>query len=466
MIHTTTGSRPEDGKPGYEYGAGTHLNPNVTWWDQCGPFLTYMARCQHLLRQGLFVADVLFYNGDWAPNLVPAKHTHPGLGKGYDYDVCNEEVLLTRLSVNDGRIALPDGMSYRILVLPDTEKMPVPVLQKLEKLVSEGAIVVGPKPSTDPGLKNHPACDDEVKQIAARLWGNINGEDVTENIYGKGRVYHGITPREVLQKIGTAPDVVVADDKAYIDFIHRTSEAAEIYFLLNRKRDAVTTDVTLRVQEGRPLLLNAVSGQAHKLADVAAGGTATKIRLEFQPREAYFVVFPKSKTVAVDKLASAFADYHTVQTLSGPWTVNFDPEWGGPESVEFADLIDWSKHSNPNIRDYSGSATYTTHFNAAEDASSPLYLDLGAVHVVADVMLNGIHLGTVWTAPWRIELPAGLKGENTLEIKVTNLWPNRLIADAALPEEQRLTRTNIEFKPDAPLLPSGLLGPVTLQRQE
>ena len=124
-IHTSTATRPKDGKPGYEYGAGTHFNPNVTWWEKSGPFFDYIARSQYLLRSGKFVADVLFYNGDWAPNLVEQKHVDPALGKGYDYDVCNEEVLLTRLSVKNGRLTLPDGMSYRVLVLPDTERMPL-----------------------------------------------------------------------------------------------------------------------------------------------------------------------------------------------------------------------------------------------------------------------------------------------------------------------------------------------------
>lgn len=125
VIHCTTATRPEDGKPGYEYGAGTHFNPNVTWWDKSGALLAYFGRCQHLLQEGRFVADVLYYNGDWAPNRVQPKHVDPSLGPGYDYDACNAEALLTRLSIQDGRITLPDGMSYRLLVLPDSKRMAV-----------------------------------------------------------------------------------------------------------------------------------------------------------------------------------------------------------------------------------------------------------------------------------------------------------------------------------------------------
>jgi hypothetical protein len=164
VIHTSTAQRPKDGKPGYEYGAGTHFNPNVTWWNQSPGFLSYIARCQSLLQAGRFVADVLFYNGDWAPNIVEPKHIDTSLGKGYDYDACNTEVFLTRLSVKEGRIVLPDGMSYKILVLPDTKKMPVDVAEKIRDLVKAGATIAGPKPERTPGLKNYPASEEYLSQ--------------------------------------------------------------------------------------------------------------------------------------------------------------------------------------------------------------------------------------------------------------------------------------------------------------
>ena len=228
-----TCQKPSEGKPGLEFGAGTHFNPNVTWWNQtAGPWVSYINRCQTMLQSGLFVADVLYYNGDWAPNLVGPKHVPAGLGKGYDYDVCNEEVLLTRLSVKDGKIVLPDGMSYRMLVLPATTKMPATVAQKLLELVQAGATVIGPKPLTDPGLKNHPQCDDEVKKIGEELWGGKTG---------KGRVFESKTEREVLLTDSILPDFEAAGAKdTFIDFIHRTTSEAEIYFLANRKKRVLT----------------------------------------------------------------------------------------------------------------------------------------------------------------------------------------------------------------------------------
>lgn len=480
IIHTTTGSRPEDGKPGYEYGAGTHFNPNVTWWNQSGAFLRYLARCQHLLREGLFVADVLYYNGDWAPNLVPARHLNPSLGRGYDYDVCNEEVLLTRLAVRDGRLVLPDGMSYRILVLPDTDRMPVAVLRKIRDLVREGAVVVGPPPDRDSGLRDYPACDREVRRLAKEVWGDCDGHLVTSHRYGRGRVFWGIPQREVLQECGVPPAFEVEDETAAVDFIQRSSDVAEIFYLLNRKKKAQRSVCTFRVEGRRPWLLDPVTGESRPLPDHEPRGERTAVPLEFLPREAYFIVFPRVESARQDGADSAsarrgnFPRFRPLLTLEGRWTVRFDPKWGGPESAEFDALTDWSTHPDAGIRHYSGTATYVKTFDAPAGAgraegvegAASLVLDLGTVHSIADVRLNGRLLGTVWTSPWRIRLPEGLKPEgNDLEIAVTNTWPNRLIGDAALPPEKRFTNTNIEFKPDTPLQPAGLLGPVTVMAE-
>ena len=234
VLHTSTSSRPDDGVPGYEYFAGTHFNRNVTWWEQSGAWLTYIARCQYLLQQGLFAADVCYYSGDNAPNFVEPKHVDPSLGPGYDYDVCNAEVLLTRMSVTNGKIVLPDGMSYRLLVLPDRKTMPVEVLKKVQQLVEAGATVVGPRPERDPGMRDYPRCDEEVRRIAAGLWGEVDGKNVTQRRVGLGRIVWGRRLREVLQADGVGPDFEHSGKDASIDFIHRTAGAAEIYFVANR----------------------------------------------------------------------------------------------------------------------------------------------------------------------------------------------------------------------------------------
>lgn len=448
LVHTSTATRPEDGKPGYEYGAGTHFNPNVTWWSHSAPFLTYIARCQYLLQQGLFVADVLYYNGDVAPNIVAPKHTDPSLGKGYDYDVCNEEVLLTRLSVKNGRIVLPDGMSYRLLVLPDDKRMPVPVIEKIRELVNAGATVAGPKPGQDPGLHNFPSSDATVRRIAEEVWASP-------------RVHAGITVREILLNAGVQPDFAYDDPDAFIDFIHRRDGDTEIYFIANRNNRPEKVQATFRVANRQPVLWDAVTGERRALRVSGTASGSTTVPLEFEPFQSMFIIFSgplKQKGGGVN-----FPAVRELQEFKGAWNVQFDTEWGGPASVVFPELMDWTQHPDEGIRYYSGSATYVREFDmdVMAPAGTKVLLDLGTVKNIASVKLNGEDLGIVWTFPWRVDISKALKAKgNRLEVEVINLWPNRLIGDARLPAEQRLTHTNITLKKDAVLLPSGLLGPV------
>jgi len=470
MIHCSTLAREEDGKPGYEYYAGTHFNPNVTWWPQVGPFLTYLARCQHLLRQGRFVADVLYYTGDGAPNVAVPKHVDPALGRGFDYDVCNAEVLLERVAVRDGRIVLPDGMSYRLLVLPDDPRMPVEVAAKIRALVAAGATVVGPRPERDPGLRNFPACDAEVRRLAAEVWGDCDGRAVKTHAFGRGRVFWGETLREILRADGVGPDFEPAPaEGGTLDFIHRRTDEADIYFVANLQPRAVALDCAFRARGGAPEIWDPVTGEARAVRSFRTTDTQTILPLEFAAHQSFFVVFPKSPAprVAVPEarggLRANFPAFTSAGELTGAWTVKFDPHWGGPAEAAFAQLDDWTTRPEFGIRHYSGTATYVKRFDVPAGAKGRLFLDLGVVKNIASVRLNGRNLGVVWTAPWRVEVtdvvrPTG----NELEIDVTNLWPNRLLGDRGLPPTERLTRTNIQLAPDARLLPSGLLGPVRL----
>ncbi|HWL17548.1 MAG TPA: glycosyl hydrolase [Opitutus sp.] len=468
VFHTSTATRPEDGKPGYEYGAGTHFNPNLTWWEQSGAFLDYLGRCQHLLQAGVFVADVLYYNGDWAPNIVPPKHVPPDLGPGYDYDVCNTEVLLTRLAVKGGRLVLPDGMSYRALVLPESETMPVEVARRLRELVAAGATVVGAPSQRDPGLRNYPQSDADVRAIAAELWGATNGETRQESRFGRGRVIRGKPVRAVLAADGVEPDFTFDAAAGSLDFIHRTADGAEIYFVVNRNARTDVVACTFRVAGLQPELWDPVTGARRDATEFTTTATTTTVSLRFAPHQSWFVVFRQPLRPSATQVPN-FAATTVVQTLRGAWSVRFDPQWGGPAEVEFPSLTDWTLSLDEGIRFYSGTATYLKrfHLEASPAAGERWLLDLGRVHNLAEVRLNGVKLGVVWTAPWQIDLGTALRaGENQLEIDVVNLWPNRLIGDKYLPAAQKLTRTNIPLKDDARLLPSGLLGPVSLLREQ
>jgi len=492
---TTTCQRPDYGKPGFEYRAGTHFNPNVTWWDQAaGPFLDYVNRCQALLQSGLFVADVLYYNGDWAPNLVGVKHTPKDLGKGYSYDVCNAEVLLTRLSVKDGRLVLPDGMSYRLLVLPDSARMPVEVIEIVEQLVNAGATIVGPKPQSDPGLKHYPRCDEAVRRIAGKLWGNVDGKSKTMNAAGKGRVFYGTTPRQILQSDGIDPDLSIAgSSEALIDWIHRVSDGEDVYFLANRRDTPEQLDMTFRQKGRQPELWDPVSGTMRDLPEFVEKDGLTSVPLSFEPHGSMFIVFRKPVKASGSRNGRNTPELKVVKEIKGPFAVQFDFDWFYPTDnlagdqakglFVFEELTDWTKHSVPAVKFFSGTAIYRTEFEfeGVEKEAGSLVLDLGVVNASASVRLNGVDLGVVWCAPWQIDVSRALKpGVNQLEVEVVNVWANRIAGDAGLPEAQRRTRTNKDrynldnwprgrrlrrTEKEAKLAPSGWLGPVKLMHR-
>lgn len=455
--HEFVCSPAEQGVPGIQYFAGTHLNPNVTWWAKSEPFFSYINRCQFLLQQGLFVADACYYYGDHVPNFAQHKRTDPAnVLPGYDYDVITEEALLTRASVQDGRIVLPDGMSYRLLVLRDHKAISLAVLRKVQELVEAGATVVGPKPAEAMSLRDS---DAEVQQIADALW-------------DAGRVVAGKTARDVLLDVGVQPDFEYrgGDDETDLDYIHRRDGSTEIYFVANRNKRAETVACTFRVAGKVPELWDAVSGNRRFATAFTEAEGRISLPLEFAPCGSWFVVFrePSGRHPATTQTNAT--SYATRSELSGPWQVTFDPAWGGPGTVEFPDLVSWLERDEPGITFYSGTAVYRKTLELADDSQGPaggqpLWLDLGDVRELAEVKVNGQSCGIVWSPPFRVDIGGAVKpGANQLEIEVVNFWPNRIIGDDGLPPEQRLTRTNIrKLTKDTQRMESGLFGPVTLQ---
>ena len=503
MLHQATCQPPSDGKPGYEFCAGQHFTPNITWWEQSPAFFTYLSRCQYMLQQGKFVGDVCFYLGERPPLLAPPKYDIPTLGPGYDCDYSNPDVLLNRMSVKNGRITLPDGMSYRLLVLqnctspsPEVAKqvgsyqglsvspipsnaMSLPVIKKLREMITAGATVIGSPPDISAELKNYPQCDEQVGKIAAEIWGDLDGKTRTERRLGKGRIIWGKTPKEVLLADGIAPDFTFpgqTENPGPFDYIHRTSGDAEIYFVINRTNQRQTRDFTFRVAGKQPEIWDAVSGKTVMAKAFRQTNTATTLPLELDAFSSYFIVFRKPVALSAKiSVGSNFPKLAEVRELGGPWTAAFDPNWGGPAKARFPELISWTKRPEDGIRYYSGTATYSKNFdlgkNAGENAKlikkdKRLFLDLGAVRNVAVVRLNGKKLGILWCAPWRVEITGAVKPTgNLLEVDIINLWANRVIGDLNLPKEKRLTKTHDAFRFDmlrgsTPLLESGLLGPV------
>jgi alpha-L-rhamnosidase len=457
------------GLPGQEYFAGTHFNPNVTWWNLSAAFVRYLNRVQFMSQRGRVVADALYYYGDHAPNVAGLKEADPArVLPGYDYDITNEEVLLTRLSVQAGRVELPHGNSYRLLVLPDHKVLSLDALKKVRELVRGGATVLGAKPERTVSLVGYPQCDAEFKRLADEVWGPAT-EQVGEHRFGQGRVVWGLTGREWFQKEGWLPDfeVSAAPPLASFDNIHRTIGDADYYFVSSQNRDPQGVDLAFRSSGRRPELWDPLTGRVRDAAAFTQKGGRTYLPLEFDPYGSIFVVFRKPISPQEQGTGARNSQvYETATTVNGPWDVRFDPKWGAPELVRFDELASWTARPEEGIRHYSGTAVYRTRFDYARAAETArLAIDLGDVRDVgvARVILNGEELGITWSPPFRLEIPGRLKPrDNDLQIEVANSWRNRLVGDRDLPEDRRYTRTNITIRKEWPLLDAGLLGPVRI----
>jgi len=472
-LHTAAHNPAATDRPGWVYHAGTHAGPNTAWWPKAKPWLAYLSRCSYLLQQGLFVADVCYYYGDQGFNFVPPKHVDPSLGYGYDYDVTNAEVLLTRMSVKDGRLVLPDGLGYELLVLPEREDMDLAVLKRVEQLVQAGATVVGPKPTRSNGLGEYPRRDAEVRKIADRLWGPCNGTTCRENIHGKGRIVWGTNLRDLLQGRGLGPDFgFTCDDKGCdLDYIHRRTADADIYFVINKRAQGQKATCSFRVSDMTPQLWQPDTGEISACSSWERADGVTRLTLEFAPFGSVFVIFRRDAD-APSVAAKASPLPGPSWEIDGPWRVEFPPGWGAPASRVFPQLISWTADSDEGVRYFSGVATYRKTLDLTPErlgADQKLVLDLGRVRFLAEVYLNGRSLGILWKPPFTVDITDAAKaGANELVVEVANTWSNRLVGDART-EGRDFCRTNITKSltwtmpwKETPLLESGLLGPVRL----
>lgn len=485
-------------RPGMTMGPyGVHWERTQTWWEMAPAYHTYLSRCQMMLRQGLPVADVCYLVPEGGPQVfrppLSAVRGNPPDRLGYNFDGCAPEVFIARASVRNGDLVFPDGMRYRVLVLPERETMTPALARKVQSLVKDGATVIGPPSSKSPGLSGYPGCDKEVAEIAREVWGKCDGIKVTENSYGKGRVIWvrslgdssrvvsadsagsgqqkllrleasstamyagefrqrakedgpGITEAEqygdfdvvenILRRSGVSPDF---EADAPIRYIHRRDGSTDIYFLANPENRVVTAGCTFRVSGKQPELWDPVRGTARDLPAFSAFRGGTSIKLQFEPHESMFIVFSK---IADGKGRSGgnFPLMAETFRVDGGWDVTFETAWGGPGVVTFDSLVDWSTHRNDSIRSFSGIATYRKTFDVTpavvamlsdKKAKNPgVWLDIGTVNDMARVRMNGRELGVLWTSPWRVDVSAALRPKgNVLEIAVANRWRNRLVAD-------------------------------------
>jgi hypothetical protein len=501
VFHTFSHNPAIAGKPGFVYHAGEHVNVNATWWDMANPFMDYIARSSFLLRQGNFVGDVLVYYGDQAPNLVPSKRIDPnitpiydskhclhcgrpkpidiGVLEGYDYDFVNEDVITTTLSVKEGKLELPHGQSYRVMALPDTDEISLEVLKSLEKLIFEGAVVIGRKPQISTSLKNYPECDREVKEIADRIWGDSDGEQIFSNSFGKGKIYWGKSVQEVLMEEGIGPDFQVKGidtRNQQIDFIHRKTGNEEIYFVSNSSEKTQHVTCIFRVDPNLvPEIWDAETGQIQRNVSYTKTDKGITLDMTMFPLGSRFVVFKNKESKTTEEEPVIDLQFGLIKSqnqgekiesidLSENWELSFDTRIGGPASFQLGNLISWSEIELEGIKYYSGEASYSRSLTLDKElifSGKEAFIGFEDIQEMARVFVNGKDCGIIWLPPYQLRITPFLQaGNNTITVKVVNTWNNRIVGDLNNPNSEPFTRTNIKnrFKKETPLLKSGLIG--------
>jgi len=461
VIHTSVHQPLVDKGPGLSLGPfGQWFTRNETWAEQAGAWITYLARSSFMLQQGRFAADVAYYYGEDTNVTALFGDKAPSVPAGHNFDYVNADALVHLFSVADGQLATPSGMRYRVLALdPNSQHMSLPVLRKIRELVAAGAIVAGPKPIGTPSLSDDAT---EFRRLADELWGT--GPGTGEHPTGKGRVIGDGTLAEVLSRVGVPPDFEHTKPRPDTSLlaVHRVLPDGDLYFVNNRGDRDENVDATFRVTGKEAELWYADTGLREPVSFRVANGRTT-VPLHLEPWGTVFVVFRKPATSTERTLPSTAETALT--TVEGPWDVAFQPGRGAPDKVTFDTLTSWSTSADAGVKYFSGSASYTKTIQADAGWFAPgthHVLDLGDVQSLAEVIVNSKSLGIVWKKPFRVDVSKALKtGANTIEVKVTNLWVNRMIGDRQpdAPRQYTFTRP-VFYKANSPLLPSGLLGPV------
>jgi hypothetical protein len=464
LLHVYISQPYEDKNPGMNAWFGNEFNRKNTWFSQMDVYTQYLKRTNFMLQQGLNVADVAYFIGEDAPKMTGI--TDPPLPVGYQFDYMNAEVIEKYMTVKDGLLTLPHGTQYRMMVLPKLETMRPQLLAKIKQLVNEGAVILGPAPKRSPSLQNQPSADQQVGAMASELWGDADGIKAKSHKFGKGTILNGMDMKEAFELINCAPDCKLPDDKT-IHYGHRTLGDGEIYFVSNQTNQIQEITPAFRVKGMQPELWEATTGYMRTLNAYEQNENTTAVPLKLEPFESVFVVFRKQAgKVQASGVDANYPEPVLLNELKGPWTVRFDAAQRGPEQpVVFETLQDWTTSPDDKIKYYSGTAVYNCKFKLKKRSSGEhLIIDLGSVTAMAKVTLNGTYAGGLWTLPYRLDITSLAKdGENELKVEVVNTWVNRLIGDSKLPENQRPTWCPVNpYKPDSPLQPSGLFGPVKI----
>lgn len=501
----------DDYQPGFTMGYfGTQHCRHLTWWPFAGAWHNYLARCSYMMRQGCPVADALAY----PTKMIPLATIIEGR---YRQITLTDDVLMETLGVRDGKLVLPHGAQFEALILKDGERVLPEALAKIRDLVAQGATLIGnPPPSQSPSMENYSESDTRIRHIISELWPDFWSYDAPPSVatyrtFGKGRVLSGMPVDAAMERIMGLPELFfesTGDPWEVKDMLYaqRKFSDGDFYFISSRGDKKVSATMNVKWNGLQPEWWETATGKTRELTEYTISNGRIVIPVEMFPRESGFLVFAKP-VIAKGKKTANFPEETITQQLEQPWEVNFNPRWGGPANVVFDKLHDWAEDSDKRISYYSSIAKYKSSFDATDVNAS--VLDLGVVKNMARVTLNGQELGIVWCAPWQVDIPKGLlrKKGNVLEIEVANTWANRMIGDEQQPDdaefinpgtpgdrlggyekhtmgyglkelpdwfinqEQRPSKDRYTFTSwkfydkDSPLQPSGLIGPVSLKKQ-
>jgi hypothetical protein len=523
MFHRFAHQANPNVKPGMTMNRwGFHFDRTQTWWENAGAdWFKYIARGSYLLRQGVPVSDLLVFVGEGSPNSIFERNDfEPNIPAGTNFDNVNTNVLLNRIQLKNREMVLPEGTTYKILVLKNCDKISLKTLTRIHEISKAGVPVVGLKPGKLAGYNNSAEDVSTFKKIVDEIWANP-------------KTYSHFDWEKIIEQEQISPDFKISgrDD---ITFMHRSTDEAEIYFFYNPDSISRQFEITSRVKEKIPELWNPMLGSTTKIGRFVHDGDKTKVWLTMEAEGSAFLVFRESskgvvsvvepgdhpftteytldennklvftssengtfeaKTSNGKKLRSIVENIPDPLQIDGAWDVQFLKEHDYDSTHVFDQLSDWKDNAIDEIQHYSGTAIYRKTFSMEEISDDKRYvLDLGNVKIVADVKLNGKKVGIDWMPPFELDITDFIQaGENKFEIEITNQWSNRLIGDERYPVDYTLELegnfpkkimpewyvnqepipagkrttfcTATFYKATDPLMPSGLLGPVSISEQ-
>ncbi len=475
-----------DKKPGMTLdGVGLYFQRDQTWFKQSKAWIEYLTRCQAVLQMGEPVVDIAVFTGEEVPrrSILPDRliNTLPGIfGKekvdaenkrlqnkgepqreipdgvthsanmpdpenwidplnGYTYDSFNPDALMM-MKVQNGRVVLPGGASYAVLVIPGkmlmnpNPTMKIAVQKKLQQLATAGAKIVIDK--------------EWIKLFGKKK--NVVAAPYTDSSFAK---------------LGIKKDIEVMKGMNMIAWTHRKTIGADIYFLSNQTDSIQEIDLLFRIKNRRLHIIDPVTGKQLINQHTDMKADRSFISWIMQPGQSLFFVFQGVKS---DDAISSFIPPVTkeIDLTANNWQIQFDSNFGGPVNpVRVNSLISWSHFPDSLIKYYSGTAVYSNKFEWNENTITRMVsLQIDTLYNIARIKVNGIDCGTLWTQPYSLDVTKALKkGTNTIEIEVANTWHNRLIGDYLLPQNKRITFTTAPFRlAGKPLLPAGIVGKVKL----